>query len=181
MDRLLTIIKPSGHKLAEINFTYENGRSAKASVREFRQLYDDNDPADESKSVYDAGEREYYVDYREYDSIEKIRAADVDFVQKELGRDLKDPIGSYQFIYDDQPVLQRYVIANNRQVIGMVNVRYCFIDNTKEIEFLSAESPKYDTTVSSSSLQTNLSCMVALTKYGETFINPHDIKKLPLW
>jgi len=181
MDRTLTVFKPSGHKLAEIVFAYDKPQQASAYVTEFRQLYDDNDPDDESKSVYESGTREHYLNYRQFDSIDQIRAFDREFVRKELGRDLTSPLESHRFEYGEEPIMQRYVAANHFGVIGMANVRYSFSANLKEVSFLSGRSPKFDTEISANSLETNLSCLLRITEYDTPIIHPSDLNKLPLW
>jgi hypothetical protein len=183
MDRTLTVFKPSGHKLAELTFLYDEPRQCIVRLAEFNQLYDDNDPADEDKSVFELMAREQYVPFQQFDSLDQARAADRELVRRELGRDLSAPLDAYRFVYAPEPILQRYVAANHVGVIGMAHVRYSFIDNLKEVAFLSARSPKYDQELTATSLQTNLSLLTALADYehDRPLISASDLTRLPLW
>ena len=138
MDRTLKIFKASGHKLAEFVFNYDTARQATARRTEYRQLFDDDDPDDESKSVYESGSYESYLNYQQFDSIEKIKAFDREYAKKELRDSMSGCLDGYQFVYEPEPVLLRYVLSYPRSVVGMVNVRFSFINNTKEVAFLSA-------------------------------------------
>jgi hypothetical protein len=183
MDRTLKVYASTGHLFAEITFNYDQRRQATAYCQEYRRLYND-DEEDESKSVYPSYGRDMYLDYREFASINEIKAHDKELVKKELGRDMKDP-ASYTYTYDETPVLLRYVVANHIGCIGMVNIMFSFINNTKEVKFLSGTNPRFDVDISSNSLETNLSCILRIPVYMEREepreINLYDLTKLPPW
>ncbi|MBF9221444.1 hypothetical protein [Hymenobacter ruricola] len=183
MDRTVKIFKPSGHKLAEITFSYDRGQQAQARITEFGQLYDDDDPDDESKSVYELLSRESYVKYQQFDSIDKIKAFDREYARRELRTSLDKPIDQYTFVYDADPVLLRYVLSRHHQgeVIGMVNVRFSFINNTKELAFLSGQHPRFDTELSANSLETNYSCMERMMLYEDSIVSACDVTRLDPW
>ena len=183
MDRTLTIIKPSGHKLAEVTFNYDHPRQCKARHQEYRQLYDDNDPDDESKSVYPSMDMEHYVTYREFKSIDEIKAYDKDFVKKELERHIGDT-SKCTYVYDPTPVLHRYILANHREFMAMINVMFSFIDNTKEIKLLSGYHPRFDVDVSTNSLETNMAAIVKMPLFidrDQREISSYDLKRLEPW
>jgi hypothetical protein len=97
---------------------------------------------------------------------------------------MKDPASSYKYVYDPTPVLLRYVVENHLGCIGMINALFSFIENTKEVKFLSATNPRFDVDISSNSLETNLSCILRIPVYtdrDEREISPYDLKKLPPW
>jgi hypothetical protein len=184
MDRTLKVYTKTDHLFAEFTFNYDHARQATAHYTQYRRLYND-DEEDENKSVYAAGDREVYIQFRQFGSIDEIKANDEELVKKELGRDMPDPSGTYKYVYDPQPVLLRYVAANHRGCIGMINVLFSFIDNTKEVKFLSAANPRFDVDISSNSLETNISCILRIPVYhdrgepGE--ISSRDLKRLEPW
>jgi len=183
MDRTLKVYASTGHLFAELTFNYEHPRQAKAYCQEYRRLYND-DEEDESKSVYPSFGQDLYLQYREFGSIEEIKAHDKELVKNQLGRDMKDP-ASYAYVYDEQPILLRYVVANHIGCIGMVNILFSFINNTKEVKFLSADKPRYDFDISSNSLETNLSCIMRIPVYKDREepreISPYDLTRLEPW
>jgi hypothetical protein len=182
MDRTLKIYTKTDHLLAEFVFSYDHPRQAKASFTEYRRLYND-DEEDENKSVYPFPSRELYPQFRQFDSIEQIKAHDVEVAKKELGRQMTDPQG-YNYVYNPTPVLLRYVVQNHIGCIGMINVLFSFIDNTKEVKFLSATNPRFDFDLSSSSLETNVDCIVRIPWYTDRDvreISSHDLKRLEPW
>ncbi|MET0393087.1 MAG: hypothetical protein ABW019_08085 [Chitinophagaceae bacterium] len=182
MDRTLKVYAPTGHLFAEFTFHYDHHRQATAHYQQYRRLSND-DEEDDSKSVYPSMDMDVYLSFREFDSIDSIRAHDMGVVKKELGHDMTDP-RPYSYVYDPTPVLLRYVVANHIGCIGMINVLFSFIDNTKEVKFLSATHPRFDVEFSSNSLETNISCITRIPVYTDRDtreISPHDVKRLPPW
>ena len=102
-------------------------------------------------------------------------------VKKEMGHDMSNP-KDYTYVYDPEPVQIRYLVENHRGCIGMVNAVFCFINNTKEVKFLSATNTRYDVDITSDSLETNLECMLRIPLYRDREepgqISPYDIKRL---
>lgn len=183
MDRTLTVFKPSGHKLLEVTFYYDHPGQCKAHHQEYRQLYDDNDPNDENKSVYPSMDMEHYVNYRAFRSIDEIKAFDKEFVKKELERYVGDT-SKCKFEYDPSPVLYRYVLENHRGFMAMINVKFSFIDNTKEIKLLSGFHPRFDMDVSTNSLEPNVAAIVKIPLYvdrDEREISSYDLRRLEAW
>ncbi|MFL9483909.1 hypothetical protein ACI6Q2_14115 [Chitinophagaceae bacterium LWZ2-11] len=182
MDRTLKVFANTGHLFAEFVFHYNYGHQATAHYTQYRRLYND-DEEDESKSVYPLMDMEIYVQFRQFDSIDQIKAHDVELVKKTLGRDMTEPKG-YNYVYDEQPVLLRYIAQNHMGFIGMVNILFSFINNTKEVKFLSGTNPRFDFDLSSNSLETNIDCILRIPVYTERDIrelSPHDLKRLPPW
>jgi len=184
MDRTLKVYTKTDHLFAEFTFNYDHAQQATAHYIQYRRLYND-DEEDENKSVYPAGETYVYLQYREFGSIEEIKAYDVELVKKELGRDMTDPAGSYKYVYDPQPVLLRYVAENHLGCIAMINVLFSFIGNTKEVKFLSATNPRYDLDISANSLETNISCILRIPVYRDREepgqLSSYDLKRLEPW
>lgn len=182
MERTCTIFKPSGHKLAELTFTYDWNDWATVSVVEFRQLYDDNDPNDESKSVYESIRNEHQHAPRQFASLAAIQAFDRDLASRELGAHYDLELANCRFEYNPDPVLLRYVISSPRQVVGLCDVYFSFIDNTKRAIFRSAEHPRFDMELTADSLETNFSCMSRFSLYEKPVIHRgHDITRLEAW
>jgi len=181
MDRTLTLIKPSGHKVAELVFSYDEARWANVAIKEFRQLYDDDDPSDDSKSVYESYQHDDKLPYQPLDSIEKIRAFDQQYVQQKLGRDLPLPLASYRFEYAADPVLLRYVLTTPRAVVGMVDIRFSFSDNTKQVAFRSAKHPRFDMDLTLTALEPNYGALSQLTIYDDPVLFGCDVEKLEPW
>lgn len=182
MDRTLKVYAKTGHLFAEFTFHYDHPRQATAHYIQYRRLYND-DEEDESKSVYPGMEMDLHLTFRQFDSIDQIRAHDMEVVRKELGGDMTDPRG-YTYVYDPVPVLLRYVAANHIGCIGMINVLFSFIDNTKEVKFLSAAHPRFDFELSSNSLETNISCISRIPWYTDRDvreISTHDLTRLDPW
>lgn len=182
MDRTLKVYSKTGHLFAEFVFNYDQERQATAHYIEYRRLYND-DEEDENKSVYPGIEMDIYLNYRTFNSIDQIKAHDMEVVKKELGRDMTNP-QEYSYTYDPNPVLLRYVVANHMGCIGMINIMFSFIDNTKEVRFLSATHPRFDVDISANSLETNLSCILRIPVYTDRDtreISSHDLKRLPPW
>jgi hypothetical protein len=184
MDRILKVYSKTQHLFAEFIFSYDNHREASVHYIEYRRLYND-DEEDENKSVYRGMEWDQRLNYAEFKSIDEIKAHDKEVVKKEMGREMKDAPDTYSYVYEEQPVLQRYVYEDHRGCHGMINIMYSFIGNTKELRFLSAKEPRFDFEISSDSLETNLSCIkriLLFNEWGEQYeISPYDLKKLPTW
>jgi len=183
MDRTLKVYTKTDHLFAEFIFNYDHPNQASGRYIQYNRLYND-DEEDESKSVYPGMEMDLYLNYRKFDSIDQIKAHDRDLVKKELGRDMKDPADSYRYVYPTEPVLLRYVAANHVGVIGMINIVFSFIDNTKEVKFLSATNPRFDHDISADSLETNISIITRIPVYTDRDIreiSSHDVKRLPPW
>jgi len=184
MDRTLKVYSKTGHLFAEFTFNYDHRNQANAHYVQYRRLYSD-DEEDENKSVYPSYDSDVYLQFKQFGSIEEIKAHDIVLVKKELGRDMPDPAASYKYVYEEAPVLLRYVAANHIGCIGMVNILFSFINNTKEVKFLSATNPRFDVDISSNSLETNLDCILRIPVYrdrgepGE--ISDYDLTKLPAW
>jgi len=123
-----------------------------------------------------------YLELRQFNSTEEIKAHDIELVKKQMGRDMK---GEYTYVYDATPIMQRYVAENHIGFIGMVNITYSFIDNIKEVRFQSGTNPRFDVEISSNSLETNLSCMLRIPLYRERDepreLGSHELRKLPVW
>ncbi|TGD57952.1 hypothetical protein [Flavobacterium humi] len=182
MDRTLKVYTKTDHLFAEFVFRYDHERQANAHYTQYRRLYND-DEEDEGKSVYPGFDMDIHLQYREFDSIDQIKAHDIEVVKNNLGRDMTDPRG-YTYVYDTAPVLLRYVVANHIGCIGMVNVLFSFIDNTKEVKFLSATNPRFDFDLTSNSLETNVSCILKIPVYTDrdiSQISTYDLKRLPEW
>jgi len=182
MDRTLKVYAKTQHLFAEFVFNYDHARQASAHYIQYRRLYND-DEEDEGKSVFPIHETDVYVDFKQFDSIEQIMAHDKELVKKELGRDMTNP-NDYTYVYDQVPVLLRYVAANHIGTIGMVNVLFSFINNTKEVKFLSAFHPRFDIDISSNSLETNISCILRIPVYKDREIgeiSSYDLKRLEPW
>lgn len=183
MDRTLKVYANTGHLFATFEFNYDEPRQAIAHYTEYRRLYRD-DEEDENKSVYPGGDTDMRLDFRKFNSIDEIKAYDKDVVKKALGREMKDP-NSYNYTYDEQPVSMRYLVGEDRHFQGMINVMFSFIDNTKEVKFLSANGPRFDYDITSDSLETNLECIQRIPVYSERSepreIHYRDLKRLPVW
>ena len=180
MDRTLKIYTKTDHLFAEFVFIYEHRQQAKVRYTTYRRLYND-DEEDENKSVYPSFDMESHLDFRQFDSIEQIKKYDIEVAKKELGGDMTDPRG-YNYVYDATPVLLRYIVTN--RIGGMVNVLFCFIENTKEVKFLSAVHPRFDFDISSNSLETNISCIERIPLYVDRDvleIHSRDLKRLEPW
>jgi hypothetical protein len=86
MDRTLKVYTKTDHLFAEFTFNYDQRQQATVHYIQYRRLYND-DEEDEGKSVYPLMETDRYLHYIQFDSIDKIKAFDVDVVKEELGRD----------------------------------------------------------------------------------------------
>lgn len=183
MDRTLKVYTKTDHLFAEFVFRYDYGQQAKAHYTQYHRIYND-DEEDENKSVYPGIDMDISLNFKQFKSIDEIKAHDLEVVKKELRRDMTDPRG-YTYIYDAQPVLLRYIVENHIGCIGMVNILFSFIDNTKEVKFLSGTNPRFDVDISSNSLESNIDCILRIPVFAERSepgqISPHDLKKLEPW
>jgi hypothetical protein len=183
MDRTLKVFTKTDHLFAEFTFNYDQRGRVTGHFTEYRRLYND-DEEDENKSVFALMDRELNLPFIQFDSIDKIKAYDVEVVKNELGREMTAAAAPYKYVYDEQPVSLRYLFANHREFIGLVNILFSFIGNTKEVKFLSGTGPRFDFDLSADSLETNLSCILRIPVYTErdvTELNPYDMKRLPPW
>jgi hypothetical protein len=183
MDRILKVYTKTDHLFAEFTFTYDHPGRAGGRYIQYRRLYND-DEEDDNKTVFPLMEMDIHLQFIQFDAISKIKAYDIDIVKKELGREMTDPPASYKYVYDPQPVLMRYIAANHRETIGMINILYSFIDNTKEVKFLSGTNPRFDYDLAANSLETNISCILRIPVYTDrdiTAISSYDLKRLPPW
>jgi hypothetical protein len=183
MDRTLKVYSKTGHLFAEFTFNYEDRQQASVHYVEYHPLSNDDEEY-QSTSVIPGMEMDTHLPFIQFDSIEKIKAYDKEVVKKEMGRYMKDAPDTYKYVYDPDPILQRYVVDSHRGSIGMINVLYSFIENTKEVKFLSATHPRFDVDISADSLETNISCIMRIPVYldrDEMPMGAFDIKKLPVW
>jgi len=183
MDRTLKVYTKTDHLFAQFTFSYDQRQQATAHYIQYRRLYSD-DEEDESKSVYEIDNRELHLQFKQFGTIDQIKAHDMDLVKNELGRDMKDPATTYKYVYEAPPILLRYTAINRNGCVGIINIMYSFINNTKEVKFLSGTNPRYDFDLTANSLETNLSCILRIPVYTDRDIqeiNIHDLKKLPPW
>lgn len=181
MDRTLTLFKPSGHKVAELTFSYDEARWADVSIAEFRQLHDDDDPDDDDKSVYESFKQNDKLRYEPLDSLDKVKAFDRQYVQQHLGRQLPLPLADYRFEYATGPVLLRYVLSTPRGVVGLVDIRFSFTGDTKQVAFRSGREPRFDIDLELTALTTNYEGLSQLELYGEPVLPGCDVAKLAPW
>jgi hypothetical protein len=148
-------------------------------------LYDDNDPDDENKSVYPSMDMEHYVTYKEFKSVDEIKAYDKDFMKREIGRYLNNiDLNKCRFEYATDPVLYRYIMANHQGFMAMINVLFSFVNNTKEIKLLSGYNPRFDVDVSTNSLESNVAAIVKMPLFmdrDQREISAYDLKRLEPW
>jgi hypothetical protein len=183
MDRTLKVYTKTDHLFAQFTFNYDDRQRATAQYIQYRRLYSD-DEEDESKSVFEIDNRELNLQFRQFNSIDQVKAHDIELVKNELGRDMKDPATTYKYVYEAPPILQRYTVVNRNGCVGIINIMYSFINNTKEVQFLSGTNPRYDFELSSNSLETNSSCIQKIPVYTDRDsgqISFHDLKQLPQW
>jgi hypothetical protein len=182
MDRTLTLFKPSGHKVAELTFNYDHERWADVHIAEFGQLYDDDDPNDESKSVYDGYQRdEQLYSYQLLDSMEKVRAFDRQYVQQQLRHQLTLPLDRYRFEYAADPVLLRYLLSTPRELVGIVDIRFSVADNAKHVAYRSGRAPRNDMSLELTALDPAFACMKQAMVFEDMEPAFCDIKRLPPW
>ncbi len=183
MDRTLKVYTKTGHLFVEITFNYDRDRQVGAHYILYRRLYTE-DEGDEGKAVYPSDERDLYLTFRQFESIEQIKAYDIELVKKEFGRDMPDPANTYKYVYDPTPVYLRYIAGTDRRFVGIVNIIFSFINNTKEVKFLSGTNPRFDQELTSNSLESNISCILRISVYSDrdiTQIYSQDLKRLPPW
>ncbi len=182
MDRTLKVYAKTGHLFAQVVFHYDSPGQATARYTQYRRLNGD-DEEDESKSVYPQDEYDLYLNFRQFASIQEIKAHDVEVVKKEARSDMADP-RDYTFTYESTPILLRYVVEGHPAYKGLVNVLYSFEENTKDVRYLSAINPRLDFELSSNSLETNIACIARIPIYshGELLsINARDLTRLEPW
>src|SRR5688500_2362045 len=150
MDRILKVYAKTGHLFAEFKFYYDQPRQVSAYYTQYSPL--DIEGPDDIKSVIPLMRGELYVNYREFASIEEIKAHDVQLVQKELGRDMDKP-EDYTYEYPEHITMHRYVAQNHIGCIGLIDIRFNFISNIKELKFMSGADPRFDHELSSGSLE----------------------------
>lgn len=183
MDRSLKVYSSTGHLFAEFIFHYNHKNQATGKYTLYRRLYDDTEE-DENKSVYPLYDMDMYLDYKKFDTLDHIKKHDIEVVKKNVARYMTDPKG-YTYTYDENQILLRYVATNHVGCIGLIDITFSFINNTKEMKFMSASNPRYDFNLSSSSLETNLDCITQIPIYddwgGTREISIQDLKKLEPW
>ena len=183
MDRTLKVYSKTDHLFAEFIFNYDHPRQATGRYILYRRIYND-DEEDESKAVYPLMEMEIYPRYQQFDTIEQIKTHDIGIVKEYVGREMQNPPETYRYVYPPDPVLQRYTAGNHVGFIGIIDVRFSFVENTKEMKFYSATNPRFDFELSSDSLETNISCIAKIPVYsgGESHeISTYDLKRLEVW
>jgi hypothetical protein len=182
MDRSLKVYSKTQHLFAEFTFHYDHAKQATVHWIQYRRLYRD-DEEDESKSVYPLMEMDAHLTYKKFATIAQIKTHDIDVVKSQLGHEMAN-VKDYTFVYDETPVLLRYIVANHIGCIGMVNILFSFSNNTKEVKFLSATNPRFDIDISSNSLETNVECILRIPVYTDREvreISTYDLKRLEPW
>ena len=182
MDRSLKVYSKSGHLFAEFEFSYNYNNQATTHYTQYRRLYDE-DEEDENKSVYPLFDTDRYLQFRKFDTLDQIKQHDRQVVKNELGRDMKDE--EYTYDYGNDPILLRYVSENHRGCTGIVDIRFNFNDNLKQLKFYSAQNPRFDVDLESNSLETNMEAMARIPIYRDREepgqLSLYDLKRLPAW
>ncbi len=153
MDRILRIYTKTDHLFAEFIISYDQRRQAYVNYTGYRQLYSDDEPESESKSVYVIDYMDYNIPYRDFRSIEEIKAEDLRMVKERIREDLSH----HKFVYEPNEVLYRYTLTTHRDFPGIVNIRANFLENKKELELISGISERMDEKIESNSLEGNFS------------------------
>jgi hypothetical protein len=153
MDRILRIYTKTDHLFAEFIISYDQRRQAYVNYTGYRQLYSDDEPESESKSVYPLDYMDYHLPYQEFRSIDEIKAADLRMVKERIREDL----GTHKFVYEPNEILYRYTLTTHRDFPGIVNIRANFLENKKELELISGISERMDERIESNSLEGNFS------------------------
>lgn len=159
MDRILRIYTKTDHLFAEFHVSYDERKQAYVNYVGYRQLYSDDEPESESKSVYPIDHMDYHIPYREFKSIDEIKQYDREMAKERLRDELTD---SHTFVYEPEEVLYRYVIKNHRNIPGIVNIRVNFAENFKELELISGINPRDDYRMSGSSLEGNFAMIESI-------------------
>lgn len=67
----------------------------------------------------------------------------------------------------------------------MIDIRYSFPGNTKEMKYLSAKHPRFDFDLATHAFETNVACIRQIPIYtdrGDVIeINPSDLQQLEVW
>jgi len=151
MDRILRIYTKTDHLFAEFIFSYDQRRQLYINYTGYRQLYSDDEPESESKSVYPIDYMDYNESFREFKSIDEIKAWDKEHVKQRIHENLS----THKFVYEAEDVLYRYIVSNHRNFPGIINIRANFLENKKELELISGINLRDDCSLSSNSLQDN--------------------------
>ncbi len=171
MDRLFKVYSKKGYLFAEVEFSYDKPRQVSAKYA-LHRMYEseDQDTGEITYNTYEMrSELNPYYNFREFLSIADVKKHDSDYVQQQFGSDMTDPAG-YDFIYEAEAVLRRYIISDGRTFTGVADIRYTFLENKKAIRFLSGKQFIDDMEMDSSSLTTNHDLIQSLPmtdRYGQ--------------
>ena len=187
MDRLFKVYCKRGYTLAEVEFSYDKRQQVTVKYKQYSMLYESQDPdtGEITISTYErSSEHDPYHTFREFSTIEDVKAHDIEYAKKRFGRDMNEPAG-YEYIYETEPVLRRYVISNHSGCIGIADIKYNFPDNIKEIRFLSGKQFIDDMVMTESCLKTNYNLIQSLPmtdRWGEPWhYDAESTRKVDSW
>ena len=150
MDRKLLIHSKKGYLFAEFNFNYEERNRVTGNYTQYGHY--ETDPGE--YSTYPIITIDLWPEYKKYRSVDEIKAYDLGVVKDRLGREMGN-MNDYIVSYEAEDHLSRYLIQNHREVVGVVNIRSNFLQNMKELEFISTLSVYHDEKIMSDSLEGN--------------------------
>lgn len=186
MDRLLKVYGKRGYLFAALEFSYDKRRQVAVKYVQHR-MYESEDPdtGEISLHTYEMrSETDRYHNFRELLTIEDAKKHDIDYVKQHFGHDMTDPAG-YDFIYETEPVLRRYIISDSRNCIGVADIRFTFTEDKKEMSYLSATQFIDDMVVAGSSLTTNHDLIQSLPmtdRWGEPWrFDAESTTKVDSW
>lgn len=188
MDRVLKVYCNAGYTFANVEFSYEKRNRALAKYTTYRVSYISEDEETKEKTIhtYEEWTRDMYPVFRKFNSIQDMKAHDVEIIKQNLGRDMTDPAG-YSFVYETEPVQRRYFIGMDHanEKMGVANISIDIEKNIKELRFFSAKGFKWDFETTSDCLETNmdlLSRIMLWDRWGTQIdVQNYDLHKVDTW
>lgn len=183
MDRTFKVYSRPNCLYAELTFGYD--RPGEVSCRCVTYgAYESGTDDEPSWSVYKLGERELHLPFQRCSTRAELEAYDRALFARLLKEDL-DPALTPTFAYEEEPQQVRYFFENHLGFHGMADIRFDFLQNTKELRYYSGHTLRDDWTLQATALDSNSDCMlqVPLFERGEpTQLNLRDARKIgPGW
>ncbi len=153
MERHLQVYDKSGALFAEFYFNYETATSGEVRITTYTQ--GETIAGIDIKPVIPLTTYTVPFSHGKINSIDEIKKFDQSPAIDQLLEAAGMSIRNMDFVYPSTVRAFRYNILHQADCVGIVNIRANFIENIKELEFMSASRIKSDEALSSNSLETN--------------------------
>lgn len=182
MDRTLMLLDPEGDLHARIEFIYDTIIEVEMKCTLYGKTYVTTGHVPIA-SIFPLSVHSRPLPFMKFGSVREIRLHDIALVKNELKDVIIDTKG-FIFMYTEEVEHHRYTFSRENKCRAIIDCYSNFVENTKTVRYLSAVSPRYDSTAIGNSLECNIEAILNLSDpeatgqpLGDT-LKAEDIKRL---